>query len=1206
MSNPLELLIAATPHLPRWVVERSRSDAGFDAPRQLEASVLVCDLAGFADTTNRLTRKGAAGPEETLELLNRWYEAVLAPVLAARGDIVSFAGDSFTALFEDPDPARRRARAHQAAHGILATDTAGARLGLADGELTLGVVGSSSARHPVVLGPAPRAAARAMQEARVDSLYLHEEGELREITARPPPEERAHTPLPSPPIPPIADSDGSTVNSTAALSGTPKEIVERLRPFLSAPVWEGLLQPRRAGQHRPGVILFARVGLARAEPASFAEVENTLSRAAKLIARVGGHVQKIDAGDKGLVILAFFGIPSASPNALARAAEAGRGLADELGLGVAITSGRVFAGVLGAPLRHEVSAVGEPVNRAARILQATPPGEVYCDGPTAEQLTTVTSVALPPLEAKGFARPIALCRLGGGYSGEFQAYVEERAPLIGRDRELTQILAHCALEDPERRRGPGALILEGELGIGKSRLVREASRRLREEGRRIAFGHFGGYQAFRTLGEVAGSLQVPVSESRADLVDALAESFSVGGDKVVLILEDLHLAREDDLAAWRQLLPPLLSRGGALLATTRPGVSLPNLGERLVLEELERTGALALVKHHAPSLSLGEAEAITHRAGGNPLFLEQLALAAAAGGEAIPATVEDAIRERLERLEPLARRVLDTAAIAPPIFDFSALDLLVAEEGSKAVREALFRLLQLGVLRAGPGRTYRFAHDLERTVVHDTLSFAERRTLHRQALAALEQRGGASSAEAFEHLEALGEREAAGRAALVGARRATFARADQEALRLARIAVERLEDPAELCVAEGLIARGLQFMADWRASIDLAARVEGDAERLGLPTEQARMAVIQAGCYSFLAEYEPAEEALRRAEALEPLAPELVPHVGMVRGWNAWGRGLFLEAREALEEVRALAGPESPLRHSITSALISVLINLGEFGVARGLLPPRSARAHIPTYFFHYHYDHMELCGRRADHQTLRVLVEETEELQRHEPVGSRLIHEAEIPRANLREMEGRWEEAGKARAFAAATNLEIEIPWEALELFIVNLTEALFSGDLAGVRARSQVLEELAEHIEAGDQSARCQLLGAIAELLAGEVRGDLPDLVYRNRRYAERSRRWDLILTVETLAALLEEDLDAQGEALAVICEECQKREDRVGERFVRLLAWRRAQSSGLELEAERRWLAFTDRLDAWDTPRWTFGAQLCELPEGLPGVS
>lgn len=194
-------------------------------------------------------------------------------------------------------------------------------------------------------------------------------------------------------------------------------------------------------------------------------------------------------------ILAYFGYPAAHEDDAADAVRAALGitramapLAQELSVEhlaarVGLHTGLVVVGDMvgraAAPFGADVLAIGETPNIAARLQSLAQPGEVVIGESTAELVRgyfVLESLGHPKL--KGAGRPIEVLRVSAETSARSRLDVmlsRGLIPMVGRDREL----GHLVSAWQAAQGGAGSVILiDGEPGIGKSRLVLELMERV--------------------------------------------------------------------------------------------------------------------------------------------------------------------------------------------------------------------------------------------------------------------------------------------------------------------------------------------------------------------------------------------------------------------------------------------------------------------------------------------------------------------------------------------------------------------------------------------------------------------------------------------------------------------------------------------------------------------------------------------------------
>jgi class 3 adenylate cyclase/predicted ATPase len=211
---------------------------------------------------------------------------------------------------------------------------------------------------------------------------------------------------------------------------------------------------------------------------------------AVVVRRWDGHVARY-LGDGAL---AYFGWPRAHEDDAERAVRAGLELVDEVGLlragaevplaaRIGIATGQVVVGdLIGQHAADMDSVVGETPNLAARLQAVAQSGEVVISHATRRLVGGLFVLDdLGPQRLKGFSEPLAVWRVAGESRAEGRFEARQTAgltALVGRDEEIALLLRRWQqVKDSEGQ----VVLLSGEPGIGKSRLVRELRGRLEGE-----------------------------------------------------------------------------------------------------------------------------------------------------------------------------------------------------------------------------------------------------------------------------------------------------------------------------------------------------------------------------------------------------------------------------------------------------------------------------------------------------------------------------------------------------------------------------------------------------------------------------------------------------------------------------------------------------------------------------------------------------
>ena len=420
--------------------------------------------------------------------------------------------------------------------------------------------------------------------------------------------------------------------------------------------------------------------------------------------------------------------------------------------------------------------------------------------------------------------------------------------LVGRDELLA--LADRRIDEAAKAHGT-LLLLAGEPGIGKTRLLTAAMLKARAAGFRLAKGDLAPQDALvplasildlaRSMGsadfgdlgpqllQVRGGKGADSLGSRRILVHEVADLILAAVDRpTALAFEDLQWADElglevvGELARASRDLPLLLLGSyrlddlptGSIHREWRARLLTQRVAEEIRIERLGREQT-ALVT----TLLLGTglpaprevAEAVYRRTNGIPLHIEELLGALRDDTDpdgrlirntAVPSTIEDAVLARTGRLSDDAQAVARAGAVMGRCFAPDVLAGIMDRQlpDLDAPLEELVKASILYPFEHVDRGYFDFRHQLLRDALYDSVPAAELRRLHARAAEFGTQLVGNSEIHASVHYERAGMRAEAHRAALAGARAAAAVSSRYEAFELYRRAVANL--PNALPAAE--------------------------------------------------------------------------------------------------------------------------------------------------------------------------------------------------------------------------------------------------------------------------------------------------------------------------------------------------------------------------------------------------------------------
>ncbi|WP_162798292.1 AAA family ATPase [Sulfitobacter sp. SK011] len=642
-----------------------------------------------------------------------------------------------------------------------------------------------------------------------------------------------------------------------------------------------------------------------------AHIRRFQDAAKKTVEQYGGYVAKY-YGDG---VLAYFGYPKSHEEDADRAIRAGWDLVKlvsdlprstedvSVAARVGIETGPVVVGeVVGEGMAKEHSALGSTPNLAARLQSAAPPNVVVV-GPASRRLADGTAhfVSLGPHIMKGFQDPIPVWMVTAIARSRDRLDRQKGGltPLIGRSQELKALTAALG----RMRVGASAAVnVIGEAGIGKSRLVREFYDNFGETFTSLKgqCSPHGGATAFHPFIEMVRQyaaerkreglsledafaaigldrkrhvpyLMLLIRDSNADqsLIDhdlvgrrtleALVELIVAQGRTypTVLFLNDLHWADERSASVVDHLIREVDKPGVLVVTCFRPDfdatwLSAPGV-ENIYLVPLDREQSFMLLRECVVSDEEARGYSrLIDRAGGNPLFLEELARhvletqqsTEADSHAAIPDTLAGLLMQRVDALSPGARRVAEMASVLGRETEICLL--------GDSLKTEIDEISGLGILEPSPQNENKvhFHHALVQQAIYESLLSNDRCMLHREAAQRLEKTYAGNHTEIAEilayHFEAAGDQKETARFAYLAGCKALdlFALRDAEMWfgKCLDLAMEQTGDEATLLLARTVVnqTQVLCWNGDFTAMTQMAKSHLPRIQELGEIEEVSR------------------------------------------------------------------------------------------------------------------------------------------------------------------------------------------------------------------------------------------------------------------------------------------------------------------------------------------------------------------------------
>lgn len=782
------------------LVQRWDGDASSADHRLIEGTMVLADISGFTAMSERLSKFGKVGAEEVTDVLGECFKSLLAVAYPLGGGLIKFGGDALLLIFDGDG---HEGRAVNAAAGMQEVMRRIGRVSTSAGVITLRMsigahsgpfhffLAGESHRELILTGPAATRVVEMEAAAEATEIVVSAE------TAAALPTESVGDPKGPGFL--VRQAAPGVGDALVDVRPAPQDLERYIPVAIRKSILAGVTEP----EHRQVTVAFLHfMGVdsllsTRGPDAVAVALQDLVGRVQRAVDPRRVAFLATDAYDDGGKIILAAGAPIATGNDSERMLLALREIVAGQGtlpVRIGVNRGHVFAGDVGPSYRRTFTIMGDDVNLAARLMAAARPGEIYATPVVLNNSRTLFDIeTLPPFQVKGKAEPVEACAVGEE-TGTRAVRIREDLPFLGRDRELATLVD--ALQRTRAGKG-GLLAVAGERGIGKTRLVREALAAVPEVPsivvRSEPYGTATPYRPFRDpIREVLGI-------ERADhdtMARKLTERVGLLDPELLPLLPLIGDVAHVDLPETPEVaaIDPQFRRGRladlivGVLERSRPGPlafifeeahwmddASAELSARLgaatadhpwlvvATRMTDQQGGLSL--KDAPAVNLmpltpGDAEAvvvaataesplrshdmaaIVQRAGGNPLFLDEILKAVAGRGATteLPDSLDALVTAQIDALDPLSRQLLRYASVLGSSFRLTVLNEILRDELvalDSAARDSLASFLE-----PDEADRMRFRHALLRDTAYEGLSYKKRRELHSRAAHAIEHLAG--------------------------------------------------------------------------------------------------------------------------------------------------------------------------------------------------------------------------------------------------------------------------------------------------------------------------------------------------------------------------------------------------------------------------------------------------------------------------------
>ncbi len=428
---------------------------------------MFVDLSGFSTMTDVLSTHGTHGAEVLANMMRVVFEPLVNAVYQQGGFVIGYAGDAFNAIFPDQASGHAMQRCLSSALVMQVHIKSHSQISTPYGEFTIRIkvgIGFGATTWQIFKSINGKRASYWFRGESLNGAVAGEESaRAGDIVADPISYNLLKDVVRAVPVDDCFLIRDVVVDLPASLPlPQPKPVDDLVDIFFADEVTRLPI----AGEFRQAVNLFIDIPASISDEALIAPFMETVYL---LQEQYGGFFLRPDLGDKGFNLLMFWGAPTTHENDVDRALNfiLELSLRTRITLRAGISYRMAYAGFIGSSQREDYTAYGWGVNLAARMMERAGSGEYWMDEEVSRRAAKHFNFESRGVQRfKGFKDELKVFALIGRKNLVETVY---QGQLVGRSMELE--LLESFIQPLKQRQFAGVMVLKGEAGIGKSRLV---------------------------------------------------------------------------------------------------------------------------------------------------------------------------------------------------------------------------------------------------------------------------------------------------------------------------------------------------------------------------------------------------------------------------------------------------------------------------------------------------------------------------------------------------------------------------------------------------------------------------------------------------------------------------------------------------------------------------------------------------------------